>query len=401
MPATITVTVEVAWTGALTGVFTLGTSELGGTDVLGGGFGNNVFDDITAYVRAVRTKRGRTDDLSQMQQGTCSITLKDATGRFNPENPTSPLAGYLLPLRPVKITAVHNSVTYGVFYGYIERIEHDPATRISTIDCVDFFEWLQATRLTFSPPGGFGILHVGPDGIEEVLDQIGWTDPTMRNIDTGRAISAFVLADDTPYLEQIADLVAYDTGVFFITGSGVVRFISGENYWKRQTTAGTLNGALTSNLRAAIDKQRIVNRQTCTASGGTAQTYTDEDSRRQYGYRDGAAFTSTYLASDAEALTRARFIVATRKDPSVPTRAVEVKAIDDTAAVQMLARDIGDQVALSETRGGTDTTVVIEGIEQEIAVDALPRTRFLVSKRRVNLFTLGTSVLSGPDILGW
>ena len=66
-----TYTVEVAWTGALTGVFTVGTSTVDGAHVLAGTFGANTFDDITSAVYALSTIRGRSDDLGAIQQGTC------------------------------------------------------------------------------------------------------------------------------------------------------------------------------------------------------------------------------------------------------------------------------------------------------------------------------------------
>lgn len=390
--------VGVAWSDELTGVFRVGVSQLDSTsDVLGGGFGYNDFDDLTSYVRAVTIQRGRTDDLEQMQQGICSIQLYDSTGRFNPESTSSDLAGMIVPMRPVRISAGWDGSTYRLFFGYVERVEFDPANRITTIDAVDFFEWLANSNKSFTPAATS--TNVGAS-IGEFLDQLEFTDPAYRAIDDGRSITeAFALAGNS-YLDQIGLLLQYDRGVVFVEGNGTVRFIEGERWWAHGTPSATLDGDLASDMRITTDKQRIVNRQVVTFSEVEYSTY-DDASRRRYGWRDGEPIDTAYVANSTEALDLARWVIATRKDPIAPIRAIEVKAASTAAIRNQLELDIGDWVAWGEPIGGTTSEGVIEGIEHEVSVDALPLTRYLVSKRRVNAFTLDVSVLDGTDVLGW
>jgi hypothetical protein len=51
-----------------------------------------------------------------------SLTLFDKGGNFNPENASAFLAGYLVPMRPIKIDAFFNGSQYPLFRGYIERM---------------------------------------------------------------------------------------------------------------------------------------------------------------------------------------------------------------------------------------------------------------------------------------
>ncbi len=393
--------ISVAWTTNLTGVFTVGTSLLGGTDVLGGAFGGNVFDDITSHVQAFEINRGRSDDLGAVEQGTLHLDLTDLTGRFNPENPTSDLYDYLVPMRPVRFDVTVPATptkTYTIFRGFIERIEHDPLTRTSTIDCVDLFEWLS---ISTSPLELVGITSVG-DAIERYLDAIEFTDPGLRSIDAGRPINLVDTTHTTDYLGGIQDVVAYDRGIFFITGDGIARYISGENYWAEAAFVNfDFDPTYTSDLKAAVDKQRINNRVTVLADGGTPQTAVDTTSTGRYGFRDGAPLSSSYLSGDTEALALARWIVAIQKDPTVPTRGLEVVGGDDARVAVMFSLDIGFRVLFSEDRGGTNSEGIIEGLQTSGAIGELPRTRFLISKRRKDAFTIGRSLLDGTDILYW
>ncbi len=82
----LTLKVECAWSGNLTGVFRLDISQLDGTDGLGGTFGQNVFDDLTPDVKRFTIQRGRNSDLSRMEKGRLTLSLKDPFGKYNVEN---------------------------------------------------------------------------------------------------------------------------------------------------------------------------------------------------------------------------------------------------------------------------------------------------------------------------
>lgn len=406
--------VEVAWSEQLSGVFRVGISEIGSTsDLLGAGFGANVFDDVTSYVQEVSIQRGRSDDLGPMEQGTCGLVLKDSAGRFNPENPSSDLYGLLVPMRPIRVKAIYDGSTYGLFAGYVERIEHDPSERVTTIDGVDFFEWLQNAQSAATPAstGGLSLLFAGSTGITTVggaigamLDALSFTDPALRDLDTGRSFPAGAFDPDgaASYLEGIGQLLDFDRGAVFVDGNGAVRFVDGTAYWRSESPVADLDGDIASDMKVSVDKQRIVNRQSVTKTGSTEQIATDDTSRRQYGYRDGSPIDSGYLSSDTDALNLAQFIVATNGSPRVPGRELEVKPSSTAALRNQLAREIGDRVTFSEPRGGTDAEGVIEGIRHKIdQAGHWHVTKFLVSKRLASAFTVGVSEVGGTDFLGW
>lgn len=608
--------VEIAWSDELTGAFTIGTSTIDGPDVITGGFGNNVFNDVTADVKRASGKRGRSHDLAAVEQGTCTLTLKDPTGKYNPEragyadevladspvgywrlgessgtaaadssgngldgtytggvvlaeagapssetdtaarfdgstgyvalpanallnitgpitlecwlkstsaaehlhflggyDPNSPFAGYglrlsagkfgywsgahgswveaspsvndgawhhlavsvsgttasfyvdgaaagtpstqqpnsysgvraigsratgnglffpgtldevavysgalsaarilahyeagtlylarkLLPMRPVRVRSTHLGTTYGRFYGFVASIEHDPHPNVqeTVIECVDFFEWL-ATQ--YPVIAATGATTVGT-AIGLILDAVEWTDAAMRSLDTGSSIPDFEADGTRTAIEVLRDLLAVDLGAVAVDGDGVVHYRDRTSRYGAGSVADTFTGSLLGAARPSTSKDRIRNRATVTRTGGTAQTSTDETSRKRYGYRDHPPITSDYLNSDTEAASLAAFLVLLQKDPRPPTRGALLGDQDDTVITKQLARELNDRVALSETGGGTDTEGIIERIEWDIG-DAGHhlRTRYLVAKRLFDVFTIGSSTIGGAHVIGY
>jgi hypothetical protein len=78
--------------------------------------------DVTAYVRGeVSVKRGRNYELGRTDAGTATLALENTDGRFSPLNTSSPYQPYVLPYRPIRITAFDGTTTYNIFRGFVER----------------------------------------------------------------------------------------------------------------------------------------------------------------------------------------------------------------------------------------------------------------------------------------
>jgi hypothetical protein len=151
--------VEIGFTSSLANllVFDFSFVDVGGTTQTLGVFGDsfsNYFDgpldDVSEYIDgSVTIRRGRDDLLSDMQAGTCTFTLCDTSdpGTFNPQNPGSAFVDQvpgLVPMRPVKVSAIYSGTTYGLFYGFIQSASFsmDGTVGKLEISCVDLFLWL-------------------------------------------------------------------------------------------------------------------------------------------------------------------------------------------------------------------------------------------------------------------
>jgi hypothetical protein len=328
--------------------------------------------------------------------------LKDATGKYNPENAASPLAGTLEPMRPVRVRATHNSTTYGLFFGFIRRIEHHPhrSRQESVIECVDFFEWLRVSR----PVLALGV-STAKFYIESALDTTGLIDPAFRAIDLGHTVGGTTTDGTRSLLDLARDLLAVDMGVAFVNGSGVITYHDTNRRFAAGAVADTFTDAFITDAAPATDAERIRNGFTVTRTpGGVPQTVSDAATRGYdyFGPRDGPPLSSDLLLDDSHAQNLAAFKVLLGKSALDPTTGLRLTNDDDTNIVKQLARDLGDRVAVTETKGGTSFTGFIEGVTHRIwEAGRFHTTEYAVTRRRFDMATVGTSTVGSAHVVGY
>lgn len=400
MGAVATYSVHIAWATGASNTFTIGTSALSGADVLAGQFSttfSGTYDDVSAETRSLSIKRGRDDSLDAMAAGEATIVLKDTTGKFNPKNPTSVLAGQLLPMRPVRIRATLSAVTYGLFWGFVRSIEHHPEDRETTVACVDLLLWLSRVTPIIAATGA----TTTGAAIGKVLDAVGWSDPTLRDLDDGDSIPDFSADGSKSAATLIAELLETERGVFYIDPSGVATF-DNRNVRSLAATAATITN-LAASVGAATDIDGVRNRARVTRTGFTQQEASDADSVATYGLADFGEIDSPYLNSDDQALSLARWLVAKGKDPTPPLWDLALPANRTTALMtQVLARDLGDRITVSETNaGGTTGDFFIEQITHEVTEGGTDhRCAWTLSERSGGeAFQIGVSTVGSTDVI--
>jgi hypothetical protein len=113
--------------------------------------------DVTTYVRQFSTRRGRNHELGRTQAGVCSITLDNRDRRFDPTYTSGPYYPEVVPMAHVRIRATYASVTYPVFYGFVEdwgqgwpgpaaNAQGDAVVELQASDAFNILE-----RLTLTP----------------------------------------------------------------------------------------------------------------------------------------------------------------------------------------------------------------------------------------------------------
>jgi hypothetical protein len=394
-----TYVVEIAWSRTLTGIITLDTSTVEGTDVLGGfsGATGTTFDVVTPDVKSARVSRGRDSDLSVMQQGTCTLRLKDPDGRYNPLNPGSPMSGMLVPMRPVRVRAVHRGIHYGLFRGFITSIEHNPArdAQESIIECGDLFVWLSRFRPIIASTGP---TTVGT-AIGLILDQMGWSDPSFRSLDEGSDIADFSADGEDTAIDVIAGMLQIDLGDFFIDGDGVATYRdTGSRYGAADVV--TLAPTVVSRAKPTVDVARVRNTWTVTRTGGVTQVATDTTSKDDYGPRDAQPITSPYFISDTQAGALASFLLFLYKDPQSPTQSLSLWNRDDSTIVKQLDTELGAHLRFTEGLGGTVIVGTVEHLDHEIwEAGRLHRVDLLMRAQSMSSFKIDVSSLDGDDVL--
>lgn len=84
------------------------------------------YDDITADVKHFRISRGKDRDSNTYPAATLELMIENSSGKYYPTATTGDLAGKVRLWLPVKVTAEFGSVTYPLYYGYINRITAYP-----------------------------------------------------------------------------------------------------------------------------------------------------------------------------------------------------------------------------------------------------------------------------------
>lgn len=396
MAVTATYTVEIAWSGAQVGLFVFGFSTIGGTDVLGGGFGYFAYDNVTSDVMAVTIRRGRRDLFQAPSAGEATLNLTDADGKYDARNTASPLYGKLVPLRPVRIRATYGGVTYDLYSGYVRRISADLVRKTATIQCIDLFSWLARAKPVIAATGA----TTTGAAIGKVLDAIGFTQPAYRSLQTGDTLPDFSAAGDKTGLELINGLLVTAAGQFFISAGGVATYL--DRYAANRAPRATAQSSVTNVITDAmpdVDLDTVYNRATVLRTGGVSQTYSDTPSVQQYGYSDLPKVESGYLKSDNQAASLARWLVIQRKSPQPNSRQLQLANINDATLTAQLARDIGDHIAINQTTLTGDYNVV--GIEHAIASAGLAHKTVWTLEQRSSAalpIVIGTSTIGNNNV---
>ncbi|MCZ7554501.1 MAG: hypothetical protein M5U05_18305 [Anaerolineales bacterium] len=81
-------------------------------------------DDVTVYVSSARWFLGeRKPYQDTADDSMLTLVLDNSDRRFSPENPSSPLAGKLVPFRPVRVQSDDGNTTRTHWVGWIESIQ--------------------------------------------------------------------------------------------------------------------------------------------------------------------------------------------------------------------------------------------------------------------------------------
>lgn len=369
-------------------------------------FDNNPFDsslsytDISAYVRQFNTKRGRANELGQFVGGTASLLLSNADNRFNPNNTSSPYYDTanaitkIQPLKPVKISATYDSVTYPIFFGFLDMIPVSfPAIGADSVvqfNCVDAFKILNSQTLASAGwrlgRGGFsevGISTVlGYEDTQELssarvtrlLNQVQFPS-TLRDIQTGTLQVQSQASSNNDILTAIRACETAENAQFFIGKDGKAVFRN-RNYRLSNAKATTVQAYFSndgsnlpySDVVTSFDTHEVRNVYQWTRSGGSTQFVSDANSVQRY--RPIASVQSTINVSDADVLSLIDQKIAETALPIVRIDSLKVNPRQNTSIWEKaLGLEFGDRISVKivnpDTSSYTDE-LWIESIQHSV-----------------------------------
>jgi len=392
--------------------FTIGDPVNGvlGTSVLSDQSAPALVIDLTDVTRSIKINRGRNIPRDTYEAGTCTVRIFDQNGRFNPQNTSSDLYGYLTPLRKLRISAEYNGVDYYLFSGYTTDYvyTYDQAENVSYVDINASDAFRLFAMATIGTVIGQAAGQDTGTRIDKILDTVDFPD-SMRTIDTGNSLTQADPATSRTSLAAIQNVETSEQGAFYISPEGNAIF---KNRFNTISSAGGIpiafnqtGGIPYKNLVFAFDDKLIVNTCSVTRVGGTTQTNIDAASVATY-FPHSVSFSDLVVQTDAEAANIAAIYVATRSTTTIRIDRMSIDLYDPLVPNDtMLDLDYFDNVLISNIQ--PDSSVITKNLQiQGVSWDITPNSwmgTYTTLEPITDGFIIGNSTYGvlGEDILAY
>jgi hypothetical protein len=309
--------------------------------------GGVVFKDITSRVEALTISRGKNRELDRFNAGSLQIVLNNNDRAFDPEYPSSPFAGAIVPRREVNVTVdgVRTITTTIDDWNFNYAPGGDSRAEISATD-----DFTLLARQTLIP--GTAVTQLSGARVEAILDQenVAWPD-TLRSIDTGVSIlgADFLEGNALQYLQKVSDS---EQGLLFIGKNGDLVFRDRLDATPNSSSVtdftddGTgIPFTLTS---VNFGSELLYNEAIVTSIAGTAVANNDR-SRSSYGV--SSLQLDTLVSTQAQLQNLADFLVQKYGDPEYRFESISLN-LNNMSAPQKatcLGLEIGDIISISFT----------------------------------------------------
>jgi hypothetical protein len=371
-------------------------------------FGTNVFADSAAVIvdvsdriNSIETNRGRTALSDQFQTGSLTLRIVDQQGEFNPQNPTSPYAGLLDPMKKVQITATYAGVTYPIFSGFITSYvttyprEASEDVAITTIQAVDAFRLAQLAQISTVTGASAGDLS--GTRVNQLLDTISWP-ATARDIDAGLTTLQADPGTNRTALSALFTVSDSEYGALYVDASGSFVFQD------RSVTVSSIgatpilfadNGTGIEYFDASwiLNDVLVFNKATITRSGGTEQVALNQASIDKY-FLHSYFLNNLLMQTDAVALDYARAYVASRAETTIRCDAITLDLYTPnytTGVIAALDLEFFDPIKVITTQPGGSTiekTLQIFGTRNKITPNTW-KTTFTTLEPVIDGFIIG------------
>jgi hypothetical protein len=362
-----------------------------------------VIVDVSNQVDSIQTSRGRNAQADQFQTGQLSLRIVDQNGDFNPQNPSSPYAGLLNPMRKVQITATYSGVTYPIFSGFITGYSTTTPkftgdVVYTTITAVDAFRLAQNAQISTVTGATAG--QTSGTRISKILDQIGWP-ASMRDIDTGLTTMQADPSTPRTALEAMQTVELSEYGSLYVNASG--EFVFQDRAFTTNSVNATPvvfndNGTGIEYFNAIwlLNDVLIYNSAQITRTGGTTQTAINQPSIDKY-FIHSYNQQNLLMQTDEVALDYARAYVASRAETTTRCDAITLDLYTNNYNAGIIAAldlEFFDPVTITTTQPGSSTltkTLQVFGVAHSITPNSW-KTQFTTLEPIIDGFILDSTL---------
>jgi hypothetical protein len=373
-------TVRIAFDLAAGGAgnfFTLDDPVLGELDDAPFGLAGDILEDVTAEVRSVSVRRGRSRELERFQAGAATVVLDNSQRKYDPAAGTA-ITPYGASMRPRKAVQISSNGA-AVFTGVVDDWDLDYSLQgdhVASVKVTDGFVFLAGQEIE---PHTATSQTTGAR-IEAILDrsEIAWP-AGRREIDTGvatlqaDAIGGTADPRPVPALAYLQQVDTAEQGALFIGKGGSLTFRSRSSLQVLTEVSFTDDGTGIpfTDIAASYGSEELRNRITVTRLNGGTATASGTASIAEYGAID-YELRDVLLSTDLQAQSLADVILARYEEPLLRVDSVEVILNNLTTAQQgqVLGLDLGSLVQVKYTPSGIgnqiDQFVSVDSIEHNI-----------------------------------
>ncbi|CAB4148549.1 hypothetical protein UFOVP537_9 [uncultured Caudovirales phage] len=412
LPATLNVSLNFSSGATFGNAFTIGDPVSGvlGVGILTDSAAPALIVDLTNQARQITIRRGRNVTRDTYEAGTCTVRIFDPNSEFNPQNTSSPLYGYITPLRKLRISATYGGVIYYLFSGYTTDYfySYDSAENVAYVDITASDAFRLFNLAAVSTVDGQAAGQDTGTRIDKILDTVDF--PTsLRSIETGNSNTQADPATRRTSLAAIQNCEIVEQGAFYLNAEGIAVF---KNRTNTISSAGATpiafnqtTGIPYKNLKFAFDDKLIVNQANVTRVGGTTQTHVDLDSIATY-FPHSITYSDLVAETDADCANIAALYVGTRSTTTIRIDEMTIDLLDSNVPTgTILNMDYFTNVAIINIQ--PDNSTIFKNLQiQGVAWDITPNRwlgTFTTLEPISDGFIIGDSTYGvlGDDILSY
>ena len=370
--------------------------------------------DISDYVRSFTVRRGRSHELDQIRPGALTMVLDNRDGRFDPSYTSGAYYPDVKLNVPVSVRAVHNSITYDLFYGFSDgwTLNYPGQTdSTATLEATDGFKMLARAASTTAQSAEQSDSRIGqllndagwPAAVRRALETgdiwcIDWTPPSDGSVVAvrqssgaymvrgGGTIIDYYAEGSASVLSLIRQVEQTEGGVVFVAANGDFTFHN--RYYRSLSSSQATYGDSGSELKysqvtVGFDDTQLWNRVRVTSAldGAVTQSASDTTSITDNGLRT-MTLSNLLLSSDNHSAGLALWLRDRWSDPQLYVHGMTVRPQRDPSALwpRVLGDDISTKLTVRRRPAAGNTIevdVFVDGITHTVTPKSWTTTYFL------------------------